>query len=101
MSGYTLNLSRKDITVSSADAIVSDILAIKYEGVFVSIPSGTFRMGDIQNFNWYSQEKPVHYVTISSFDMSVYEVTNLQYKAYLTTALADSDITASSSISNK
>jgi len=39
---------------------------------FVTIPGGTFRMGDIQNYNVFSLEKPVHDVTISSFEMSIH-----------------------------
>ncbi len=47
---------------------------------FVSIHDGSFRMGDIQNYGQNSQEKPVHDVTISSFEMSIYEITQGQYQ---------------------
>ena len=59
----------------------------KYKNIsFVTIPGGSFRMGDFQNYNQYSNEKPVHDVTISSFEMSMYEVTNAQYASFLTEA---------------
>ena len=62
----------------------------------VPIPAGTFRMGDIQG-GGNSDERPVHDVTLDSFDMSIYEVTNAQYEKYLTEALASGYITATSS----
>ncbi|MCE5250401.1 formylglycine-generating enzyme family protein [bacterium] len=52
---------------------------------FVSIPGGTFRMGDVENYGKYSYEKPVHSVTVSSFEMSIYEVTQGQYQSVMGT----------------
>ena len=52
---------------------------------FVSIPSDTFRMGDVENYGQYSNEKPVHSVTLSSFEMSIYEVTQGQYQSVMGT----------------
>ncbi len=63
---------------------------------FVSIPGGTFQMGDVENYGLFSDEKPVHSVTVSGFEMGIYEVTNAQYCAYLNAALASGDITATS-----
>jgi len=62
---------------------------------FVSIPGGTFQMGDTENAG-YSEEKPVHTVTVSGFEMSMYEITNAQYAKYLNEALAAGDVTATS-----
>ncbi len=59
----------------------------------VGIPGGTFQMGDVENAG-FPEEKPVHTVTVSTFEMGVYEVTNTQYAAYLNAALALGDITA-------
>jgi len=42
----------------------------------VQIPSGTFQMGS----NESSDEKPIHTVTVSSFKMSKYEVTQKQWR---------------------
>ncbi|MFC1573764.1 formylglycine-generating enzyme family protein [Candidatus Latescibacterota bacterium] len=70
---------------------------IVYNGItFVTIPGGTFRMGDIQG-GGYDGERPVHDVTLNNFEMSIYEVTNTQYATFLNEALSTEDITASSS----
>ncbi len=63
---------------------------------FATIPGGTFQMGDEDGDLW-DYCRPVHTVTVSAFDMSVYEVTNAQFAMYLTEALASGDITADSS----
>ncbi|MFC1528933.1 formylglycine-generating enzyme family protein [Candidatus Latescibacterota bacterium] len=47
-----------------------------------SIPAGTFEMGDIQG-GGYSNERPVHTVTLDGFEMSIYEVTQDQYEAVI------------------
>jgi len=55
------------------------------------IPGGTFEMGD--NFNeGYSVELPVHTVTLDSFYMGKYEITNRQYCDYLNSAYDANDI---------
>ncbi len=65
--------------------------------VFVSIPGGTFQMGD--NFNeGETDERPVHTVTISTFKMSKYEVTNAQYAEYLNAANTDGLIKVSGDV---
>ncbi len=61
----------------------------------VSIPAGTFQMGS-ESGN--SDEKPVHTVTITAFQMSACEITNAQYAGYLNAALAAGEITATTSI---
>ena len=63
---------------------------------FVSIPGGTFKMGDETGNLWEGCE-PVHTVTVSPFQMSEAEITNAQYCEYLTAALARGDITGASS----
>jgi formylglycine-generating enzyme len=100
--GYTFSPRTVTVTISGADVTVSDITATKagdgetYDLTFASIPGGTFRMGDIQG-DGKRPELPVHYVTLDSFEMSIYEVTNTQYITYLTEALATGDIIATSS----
>jgi len=44
----------------------------------VTIPAGSFRMGDIQGTG-LSDEQPVHTVQVKSFEMSRYEVTFAEY----------------------
>ncbi|NQZ63500.1 MAG: formylglycine-generating enzyme family protein [Crocosphaera sp.] len=46
----------------------------------VDIPSGTFTMGSPEN-KGYSQERPQHNVTLSSFFMGKYPITQAQWKA--------------------
>jgi len=60
------------------------------EITLVSIPGGTFQMGQIE------VAIPVHTVTISAFQMSRCEITNAQYAAYLNAALTTGEITATS-----
>lgn len=49
-------------------------------GEMVDIPGGSFRMGDLSG-EGYSNEKPVHMVTVSSFRMGKHEVTFDQWDA--------------------
>jgi sulfatase modifying factor 1 len=51
----------------------------------VTIPSGSFVMGDSFN-EGSSNERPVHIVTLDSFYMSKYEITNGQYCEFLNSA---------------
>ena len=50
----------------------------------VSIPGGTFQMGDTRN-EGVSEEKPVHTVTVSGFKMGKYEITQKQYQTIVGT----------------
>lgn len=56
-----------------------------FEPEMVPIPSGTFLMGCINPMPWhcYPEEKPVHSVTIKTFEIGKYEVTNAQFVAFL------------------
>ena len=63
--------------------------------IFVSIPGGTFQMGDVEG-DGYNDERPVHTVTVSGFEMGINEVTNAQYAEYLTEAHASGHISATS-----
>jgi formylglycine-generating enzyme required for sulfatase activity len=55
---------------------------------FVSVKGGTFQMGDTFG-DGRSDEKPVHSVTVSSFKMSKYEVTNAQFAKFLNAYKSD------------
>jgi len=68
--------------LQSPASILSDMLLI---------PGGTFKMGD--NFNeGNSDELPVHTVTVDSFYMAKYEITNQHYCDYLNSAYDACDI---------
>jgi len=63
----------------------------------VLVPGGTFQMGD--NFNeGYSDELPVHTVTVDSFYMGKHEITNQQYCQYLNSVLSQGLITVTSGV---
>ncbi len=59
-------------------ASIDDIAGIR----MVPIPGGSFRMGCISGYG-VGYERPVHEVTLSSFEMSVTEITQGQYKAVM------------------
>ena len=60
----------------------------------VLVSGGTFAMGD--NLDGSSGALPVHTVTVDSFYMGRYEVTNQQYCDYLNSALGQGSITVTS-----
>jgi len=63
----------------------------------VFIPGGTFAMGD--NFNeGVSSEWPVHTVTVDSFYVGKYELTNGQYCDYLNSAMSQGIIRVTSGV---
>jgi formylglycine-generating enzyme required for sulfatase activity len=81
--GHTLTA---DATIAgriySSDATMPELKAI---------PAGSFVMGDHFNFvdpAHPSDELPLHTVSIDAFSMGTYDITNLQYCAYLNTALS-------------
>jgi formylglycine-generating enzyme required for sulfatase activity len=53
--------------------------AIDYGGAMVAVPAGDFEMGDD---NHEADERPAHKVTVPSFYIEKYEVTNAQYKKF-------------------
>ncbi len=57
---------------------------------FVSIPGGKFLMGDEEG-KW-NFALPVHSVTVSDFEVGIFEVTNSLYCAYLNAALKNGDV---------
>ena len=56
------------------------VKARKLVGEMVSIPGGTFRMGDLSGTG-FSKEKPVHAVTVKPFWLGKHEVTFAQWGA--------------------
>ncbi len=75
----------KTVTANFAEiSVLPDI-------IMVSIPGGTFQMGD-EDGDLSSECRPVHTVTVSSFEINIYEVTNAQYAEYLNEALASGNI---------
>ena len=83
-----------DIAEIAADWLTPDP-RIPDDMVFV--PGGTFEMGD-SFAEGYADELPVHTVTVDSFYMGKYEVTNQEYCQYLNSALGQGLITVSSGV---
>lgn len=63
----------------------------------VSVPAGTFRMGDPWN-QGATVERPAHDVYLSAYEMGQYEVTNAQYAAFLNAALGAGEITVTDDV---
>lgn len=92
--GYKFNPSMLWVDLDSPYETVGNTTAIPVSPpdiTFVSIPGGTFQMGDVEG-EGEERELPVHTVTLSLFEMSVYEITNAQYAKYLNDAAATEDI---------
>ncbi|MFC1485852.1 SUMF1/EgtB/PvdO family nonheme iron enzyme, partial [Candidatus Latescibacterota bacterium] len=102
---YTVTPSKVGYTFTPVSQIFTNVKANKTQDflatgntpeiTFVSIPGGTFEMGDVEN-SGNSDEKPVHTVTVSGFEMSVYEITNAQYAVYLNAAIISGDVKVTS-----
>lgn len=61
-----------------------------YHGItLISIPGGSYQRGSNEN----EDTRPVRTIQISPFEISIYEITNSQYVAYLNEALASGDVT--------
>ncbi len=96
---YTFNPQSFTVSVNGANFVAPDITASKStvpipkEITFVTIPGGTFQMGNVENApEGNSDEKPVHTVSVSGFSMSRHEITNAQYAMYLNAALKNGEI---------
>lgn len=77
------NSATTTVTISSDQTVTANFEKISFSGItLASIPGGTFQMGSDSG---YSDEKPVHTVTVSGFDMSIYEITQEQYQSVMGT----------------
>ena len=66
--------------LQSALVVQSAPVVMELAGEMVSIPGGTFQMGDLSG-GGDSDEKPVHSVTVPAFEVGKYEVTFAQWDA--------------------
>ena len=66
--------------IAERKRVESEARARKAVGEMVSIPGGTFRMGDLSG-DGNDNERPVHSVTVSDFKLGKYEVTFAQWDA--------------------
>ncbi len=58
---------------------------LPFEPDMVAVQGGTFQMGDVLDDKEYDSEKPVHKVTLSSFQMGKYEVSQAEWVAVMGT----------------
>ncbi len=86
-----------DFAVMSAQWLTGDPCDPCIPDDMVYIPDGEFQMGDNLGDGW-SDELPVHTVTVDSFYMGKYEITNRQYRDYLNSALGQGLITVTSGV---
>lgn len=73
---YKCTKTNKSGTVVVGTAVIPTVVPTP---AMVAIAGGTFNMGSTV----YVEEQPVHSVTVSSFNMSIYEITNSEYCAFL------------------
>ncbi len=87
---YNDNTEKKSITVTENRTVQ---IAFSYRRIvetpqiddnFISVQGGTFQMGSTSGD---SDEKPVHSVTVSSFYISPYEVTQAEYKSVMRSSI--------------
>ena len=71
-----------DLEAWRQKAIEANWAKLGFSPEMVSVPGGSFQMGDTAG-GGYSDEKPVHTVTLASFYMGKYEVTQGQYRAVM------------------
>ncbi len=104
LAGSTWNFQAwyRDSAAGGARYNFSDGLQVQFSsGVppysgMVLVPAGAFTMGDHAGVG-DPEEVPLHDVTLDAFYMDVYEVTSIQYAAYLNQALAAGKVTVAAS----
>ncbi|MHC4743721.1 MAG: formylglycine-generating enzyme family protein [Planctomycetota bacterium] len=80
-----------DFALMAAYWLAGDPCDPRFPQDMVIIPAGTFEMGDSLD-EGYPSELPAHTVTLNSFLMARFEITNRQYCDYLNSALSQGQI---------
>ena len=99
LGSYTITCIVSDGELTDTETTLIYVTEGGSQTDMVFVQGGTFLMGDSFN-EGTSDEGPLHYVTVSSFDMGVTEVTNQYYCNILNYALDQGIITASTSTVN-
>ena len=80
--GLTTGEQRLEAAKIELERKREEALKLELAGEMVSIPSGTFRMGDLSG-EGDDDERPVHTVTVPAFRMGKYEVTVGQFRRFV------------------
>ena len=80
--GLTTGEERLEMAQAELERKRQEALKLELAGEMVSIPGGTFRMGDLSG-EGDDDEKPVHSVTVPAFMMGKYEVTVGQFRRFI------------------
>ena len=80
--GLTAGEQRLAEAQAELDRKRQEALKLELAGEIVSIPGGTFRMGDLSG-EGDDDEKPVHSVAVSAFKLGKYEVTVGQFRRFV------------------
>ena len=92
--GYVFTPGNRAMTINGSNVTsISFVATVKQNdpigallNSMVSIPGGTFQMGSTDDEYGYAQKTtPVHSVTLQSFEIGAFEVTQAQYKAIMGT----------------
>ena len=80
--GLTTGGQRLEAAQAELERKRQEALKLELAGEMVSIPGGTFRMGDLSG-EGDDDEKPVHSVTVPAFSMGTHEVTVGQFRRFV------------------
>ena len=80
--GLTAGEERLEMAQAELERKRLEALELELAGEMVTIPGGTFRMGDLSG-EGEDDEKPVHSVTVPTFMMGKYEVTVGQFRRFV------------------
>ena len=80
--GLTAGEQRLEMAQTELERKRQEALKLELAGEMVSIPGGTFRMGDLSG-EGEDDEKPIHSVTVLAFRMGKYEVTVGQFRRFV------------------
>ena len=81
-SGLAVGEQRLEALRTELERKRQEALKLELAGEMVSIPGGTFRMGDLSG-EGDDDEKPVHSVTVPAFSMGTHEVTVGQFRRFV------------------
>ena len=97
---FSMSVDMRDLRIFCEQWLTTDPFSPNYQNAadyMVYIAGGTFQMGDSFS-EGNTDERPVHSVTLDSFSMGKFEITNRQYCDFLNYALKRNLITVTNGI---